>query len=77
MITIRAHFDGRVFVPDEPVDLPVGCEVEIQISPVTVPENSTLAKLAEIARLFPDDPDTPSDLAIHPDHYLYGTPKRD
>ena len=24
MTILRAHFDGRVFVPDEPVDLPLG-----------------------------------------------------
>jgi hypothetical protein len=31
MNTIQAHFDGRVIVPDEPVDLPVGQQLEIQI----------------------------------------------
>ncbi len=34
MTTIRAHFDGKVFVPDEPVDLPVGETVEIPVRPV-------------------------------------------
>ena len=29
MTTVKAKFDGRVFVPEEPVDLPVGYELEI------------------------------------------------
>lgn len=28
---IRAHFDGKVIVPDEPVNLPPGVTVEITI----------------------------------------------
>jgi hypothetical protein len=28
---LRAHFDGRVLVPEEPVDLPVGESVEIRV----------------------------------------------
>jgi hypothetical protein len=30
---IRAHFDGRVIVPDQPVDLPVNEPLEIAITP--------------------------------------------
>ena len=29
MTTIRAHFDGKAFVPDEPVDVPVNQQVTI------------------------------------------------
>jgi hypothetical protein len=28
--TIRAHFDGKVIVPDEPVDWPAGIAVTVQ-----------------------------------------------
>jgi len=31
--SVKAHFDGKVFVPDEPVELPVNETVEVQISP--------------------------------------------
>ena len=31
-MTIRAHFDGKVIVPDEPVDLPVNQPFELQLS---------------------------------------------
>src|SRR6266700_2995508 len=30
-VTIRAHFDGRVIVPDEPVELPVGEPLEVEL----------------------------------------------
>lgn len=29
--SVKAHFDGRVFVPDEPVELPVDERVEVQV----------------------------------------------
>ena len=29
--TIRAHFDGRTIVPDEPLDLPAGEELEVTV----------------------------------------------
>jgi hypothetical protein len=32
MATIKAEFDGRVFVPAEPVTLPVGTAVEVVVS---------------------------------------------
>lgn len=33
-LTIRAHFDGKVIVPDEPLDLPVGpLTVDVSIDP--------------------------------------------
>ena len=31
MTTLHAHFDGRVFVPDEPVRIPKGTPVKIQV----------------------------------------------
>jgi hypothetical protein len=32
MVTIHAHFDGRVLVPEGPVDLPRGRLLELQVS---------------------------------------------
>ncbi len=29
--SIRAHFDGRVIVPDEPVDMPVNLPLEVRL----------------------------------------------
>jgi hypothetical protein len=32
---LRVHFDGRVLVPEEAVDLPIGQSVEIRVGPAT------------------------------------------
>jgi hypothetical protein len=29
--TVLAHFDGKVFVPDEPVDMPVGTPARVRV----------------------------------------------
>ncbi len=33
-LTFRAHFDGNVIVPDEPVDLPVGEPLTLVVNPI-------------------------------------------
>jgi hypothetical protein len=78
MITVKARFDGRVLVPHSPLNLPAGCEVEISLTPPAPPVSPErpLTALAEIAYLFPDNPDYPPDAAAQHDHYLYGLPKR-
>jgi hypothetical protein len=30
---LKAHFDGKVLIPDEPVNLPVDCALELRIEP--------------------------------------------
>lgn len=76
MTTIRAHFDGGVFVPDEPVDLPQGRVVRFQFEEETEESGHPLLALLEIAEQYPDDPASPTDLAAQHDHYLHGMPKR-
>ena len=34
MIALNAHFDGKVIVPDEPLDLPANQRVRIQVEPI-------------------------------------------
>lgn len=70
--TIRAHFDGKFIVPDEPVELPVGEPLRLQLE-WTEPAAPRFADLLQFAA---DLPDAPSDLAAQHDHYLYGSPKR-
>ena len=36
-MTVNARFDGRVFVPDGPVDLPVGHRVRVVAEPAAAP----------------------------------------
>jgi hypothetical protein len=79
IMTIRAHFDGRTLVPDEPLDLPMDCRVELEVRRVVEPSAGVKTPLQELAaRLaeIPDNPDWPADGAMQHDHYLYGTPKR-
>jgi len=78
MNCVRARYDGHVFVPEGPVDLPIGCVLEIPVTPVSVKETapSTLRDLANLAAKFPANPDWPADGAAQVDHYLYGAPKQ-
>jgi hypothetical protein len=73
-MTITAHFNGQVFVPDGPVDLPVGYRVHVVVEPSgdsSKPLAGMLAKLQQVHA----NPDWPADGAAQHDHYLYGTPK--
>ncbi len=76
-MTLKVHFDGRVLVPDEPVNLPVNCALQIQVEPVKAlaKTEKPLLKLVELARKFPLS-HGPTDGAAQHDHYLYGLPKR-
>ena len=85
MTVLKAHFDGKVLVPDEPVDLPVNCALEVRVQavsraepppPVNTDADRPLAALLDILKEYPENPDWPKDGAAQHDHYLYGTPKR-
>jgi hypothetical protein len=77
MTVLKAHFDGKVLIPDEPVDLPVNCALEVRVQPAadSADKEKPLMRLLELARQFPVS-DWPADGAAEHDHYLYGTPKR-
>ena len=89
MTVLKAHFDGKVLVPDEPVDLPVNCALEVQVKMVepkesfqtpaqegSVVSDKPLLRLAQLLEELPDNPNWPADGAAQHDHYLYGSPKR-
>lgn len=81
MIQLELEFDGHVFVPQQPVDLPAGYKVTVSVengSPAKEPiaGKTALQKLAELANTFPPDSEIPADYASQIDHYLYGSPKR-
>ena len=69
--SLSAHFDGRVIVPDEPVQLPVGQALRVHVELV-----QAAPRFAELLRFASDLPDAPADLSAQHDHHLYGTPKR-
>lgn len=73
MVSIKAHFDGKVIVPEEPVNLPTNQPLVVQIQAVGDNDESVLHWLAENAV---DSSASHPDLAQQHDHYLYGTPKR-
>jgi len=70
--TITGHFDGKVIVPDEAVQLPVGQPLRIQVE---IAETSS-AGFSDLLRFAADLPDAPADLGAQHDHYLYGTQRR-
>jgi len=75
--TIPVIFDGEVFRPVEPVDLPAGREYQVTVDEEVTEADleampQALRRILERARAM----DLPSDLAAQHDHYLYGTPKR-
>jgi hypothetical protein len=81
MTTLTAHFDGKVLIPDEPVNLPVDCALEVQVQPLKKRvepsgDDRPLMKLVKLLEELPDNPDAPTDGAAQHDHYLYGLPKR-
>ncbi len=84
-MSVKARFDGSVFVPEGPVDLPVGTLVEMEIPDVpATPEAEAkdpeeirpLLGLLEIVDMFPENPDWPEDGAAQMDHYRFGRPKK-
>ena len=77
MIAINAHYDGKVIVPDEPVDLTPNQPLIVRIEPASPNELPAEASaLAWIADNASDGKDLPSDLSQQHDHYLYGVPKK-
>ena len=78
MTKLKAHFDGKVLIPDEPVNLPTDCLLEVQVQPLSSQNEppAPLVRLVELAQEFPVGEQTPNDLAEQHDHYLYGVPKR-
>ena len=77
-MTVSAHFDGKVIVPDEPLDLPPNQALIVRIErvcgEVVIADESALAWLADNAV---DSDALPIDLSDRHDHYLYGRSSTD
>lgn len=78
MTALKGHFDGKVLVLDEPVNLPLNCALEVYVRPLDVSAGGEppLQVLAALLARLPSDPDAPTDGAAQHDHHLYGTPRR-
>jgi len=78
---VRAVFDGKVFCPEEPVELETNGRYFLKIEPVRKQKSIESSKNVESDAAF----DLASlavktgiaDLATEHDHHLYGTPKRE
>jgi hypothetical protein len=76
MISIHAHFDGKVIVPHDPVDLPRDRDLIVRIEPASSLCAQSESALDWLADNSVDSLATPDDLAHQHDHHLYGSPKR-
>ena len=77
MIAVKAHFDGKVIVPEEPVDLPMGQPLVVKIKVLKKskkPEKKSALDWIAVNAVADDG--LPTDLGYQHDHYLYGTPKK-
>lgn len=73
IVTVNAHFDGKVIIPDEPLDLRPNQALTLQIQPMNSEgERAEESALAWIAANAVDSEALPGDLADRHDHYLYG-----
>ncbi len=76
-MTLLGHVrNGRIEL-DQPLSLPEGAQVQIEVlaggEQTSVPGQTLGEKLLKYAGRITD---APADLAAQHDHYLYGTPKK-
>ena len=45
MTTLKAHFDGQVLIPEEAIELPIGCILEVTVRPVDAKQPAQQATL--------------------------------
>ena len=77
MIALKGHYDGKVIVPEGPVNLPAGERLLITLRLMRKRKGSKKqSALQWMADNAVADDRLPSDLAHEHDHYLYGTPKK-
>ncbi len=75
-MTINAHFDGKVIVPDQPVDLPVNQPLILEVQSASIARSVvTESAIAWIAANAVQKDDLPADLSSAHDLYLYSTQK--
>ncbi len=78
-MTYRGHIRNGTVVLDEPVALPEGTEVEVDVPETTAQEladdvGPTLAE--RLAPIIGKAENLPPDASVNHDYYLYGTPKK-
>ena len=76
-MTVKAHFDGRAIIPDEPLDMPPNQALILQIERVGPREPAEESALAWLAANAVENDGLPTDLADQHDRYLYGSLTKD
>jgi hypothetical protein len=72
-VTVRAHFDAKVIIPDEPLDLAPNQALLVEIRPAQPPANADYESALEwLAANAVDSDELPADLSERHDYYLYG-----
>jgi hypothetical protein len=71
-MVFSAYFDGQVIVPEQPLSLPIGQKLTLRVETA----GNQPGQFADLAEFAADVPDSPGDLSIQHDHYLYDSPKR-
>jgi hypothetical protein len=72
-MTYRGRVKNGQITLDEPVQLPEGAELKVEIVENSNPPPTIWQKLRNLAGTVEG---LPSDMAENHDHYLYGTPKK-
>jgi len=81
MTTLTARYDGKVLIPEQPVDLPTGVtlRVTVEVAAPDAPPKAPWQLAVEIGEAVPPGEwaRVPTDGARNLDHYLYGAPRDD
>jgi hypothetical protein len=76
MVAIKAHFDGKSLILDEPADLPRNQPLLIHVQPLPAPTEPAGKTAWDVLDELTGSVEAPPDWSAEHDHYLYGTPKR-
>ena len=74
---VNAHFDGKVIVPDQPINFQPNQALIVHIEPINnEPELAAESTLTWLASNAIESATQPEDLAHQHDHSLYGLPAK-
>ena len=75
MIRVKGHYRNQAVELSDPIDLPEGTEVELELTPIGI--QAAWTSLSEgLLALAGQAQDLPDDMAQNHDHYLHGKPRR-
>jgi len=73
-MTVRGQIRNGTVVLSEPVKLPDGTDVEVELRPLDADAGATLYE--RLKDVIGTAQGLPEDMAENHDHYIHGTPKR-